>query len=117
MLHSIIALAEVLELKVFRNCPAKGVILESKIEKGKGPMATVLVKEGLLKVGMSLISNTTACKIKGLMDGFEKSVHEVEPSSPIQVVGWKSLPENGALVMEIENEVIYIYLILSIFFL
>lgn len=89
--------AKLMELRANLSIPARGYILESKIEKGRGPVATVICQHGKLKVGDHFISGNTGGKISSIMDSYGKKVLEVFPSIPVQVAGFLELPLTGDL--------------------
>jgi len=107
LLDSILLEAELLELKANPNRTARGVIIESKLDKGKGPVATVLIQSGTLAVGDLFIAGHYSGKVRAMFDERKKKVTEAPPSTPIQVVGFDGVPQAGDsfLVMETEREV------------
>jgi len=107
ILDSILLEAEILELKANPNRTARGIIIESKLDKGKGPVATVLVQTGTLGVGDLFIAGHYSGKVRAMFDERKKKVTKAPPSTPIQVVGFEGVPQAGDsfLVMETEREV------------
>jgi len=107
ILDSILLEAEILELKANPNRTARGIIIESKLDKGKGPVATVLVQTGTLGVGDLFIAGHYSGKVRAMFDERKKKVTKAPPSTPIQVVGFDGVPQAGDsfLVMETEREV------------
>ena len=107
ILDSILLEAEILELKANPNRTARGIIIESKLDKGKGPVATVLVQTGTLAVGDLFIAGHYSGKVRAMFDERKKKVTKAPPSTPIQVVGFDGVPQAGDsfLVMETEREV------------
>lgn len=96
--------AEIMELKAVPSGPSSGVIIESQIEQGRGPTATVLVKRGRLKIGDALVCGTTSCKVKAMHDDLGKAIKEAGPSRPVKVVGWSDAPDSGAVYETAKNE-------------
>jgi len=96
--------AEIMELKAVPSGKSSGVIIESQIEQGRGPTATVLVKRGKLKVGDALVCGTASCKVKAMHDDLGKALKEAGPSTPVKVVGWSDAPESGAVFETAKNE-------------
>lgn len=103
--EEIITLAEVLELKAEKTgVPVKGHIIESQVKKGAGNSASVLVTQGTLKVGSILVAGSTWGKVKSMKNEFQKNVKNVAPGFPVEVFGWKELPNAGDSVLEVKKE-------------
>ena len=96
--------ADLLNLKANPNRSARGVIVESKLEKGKGSVATVLVQKGTLKVGDIFVSGSEWGKVKALVDDKSSNLKEAGPSLPIEVLGFDSNPLAGDDFIVVENE-------------
>jgi len=96
--------AEIMELKAVPKGKSSGVIIESQIEQGRGPTATVLVKKGLLKIGDAIVCGTTSCKVKAMHNDLGKAVKEAGPSTPVKVIGWSNVPSSGAVYETVKNE-------------
>lgn len=95
-LLEIIALqAQIMDLKADLERPAVGFVLEAKIEKGRGPVATVICHHGILRVGDYFVAGSTSGKISSLVDSYGKRVQKVFPSTPVQVAGFSELPDAG----------------------
>ncbi|MFQ5676132.1 MAG: translation initiation factor IF-2, partial [bacterium] len=107
LLELILLEAEVLELKANPNRTARGIIIESKLDKGKGPVGTVLVQTGTLKVGDLFIAGQYSGKVRAMFNERKRKVTKAPPSTPVQVVGFDDVPQAGDpfLVMETEREV------------
>uniref|UniRef100_A0A3Q3N2K6 Translation initiation factor IF-2, mitochondrial n=1 Tax=Mastacembelus armatus TaxID=205130 RepID=A0A3Q3N2K6_9TELE len=99
-----VALAEVLELKAEPSGPVEGLIIESRTDKGKGPVTTAIVQRGTLKRGCVLVAGKSWAKVRFLFDENGRTVMEAGPSSAVQVVGWKELPSAGEVLLEVESE-------------
>lgn len=95
LLEMILLQAEVLELKAPINIPARGVVLEAKMEKGRGPVANLLVTEGILKVGDYIIAGAEHGKVRALTNELGKSLKEAGPSTPVEVLGLDGVPMAG----------------------
>jgi len=95
LLESIILLGQILELKVPRNSSGEGYVLEGTLDKTKGSLGTILVKEGTVSVGDYIVAGEVSGKIKNLTDGFNRSVKNVTPGAPAQVLGINAVPKAG----------------------
>jgi translation initiation factor IF-2 len=104
LLESILLEAEILDLKANSDRNAKGVIIESKLDRGKGPVATVLVQAGTLTVGDPFVSGTFAGKVRSMFDERGKRVKIAGPSVPVQVLGFDGLPQAGDSFVVLESE-------------
>ncbi|OHC73978.1 MAG: translation initiation factor IF-2 [Rhodospirillales bacterium RIFCSPLOWO2_12_FULL_58_28] len=96
--------AEVLDLKSNPNRPAEGVVIESKVERGRGPVATVLVKRGTLRLGDIIVAGGEWGRVRALIDSNGKSLEEAGPSVPVEVLGLSYTPFAGDEVAVIESE-------------
>jgi translation initiation factor IF-2 len=104
LLESIITLSEVLEVKANPNRPARGTVVEAKIDKGKGPVATVLVSRGTLRVGDAVYIGETCGKIRAMMDAAGKRITEATPSTPVEIQGLEGVPEASDLFYVVSDE-------------
>jgi translation initiation factor IF-2 len=104
LLESVLLQAEVLDLKAPKAGHAVGVVLESSIEKGRGPVATVLVKRGTLKTGDPIIAGQEFGRVRALFDAQGKQVTEAGPSVPVQVLGLSDAPNAGDDMLVVESE-------------
>ncbi len=104
LLEYILLLAELLELKARVEGPAKGTVIESKLDKQKGPTATLLVQEGTLRVGDPIVAGTTYGKIRAMFDDKGKKLNSAGPSTPVEVLGFEELPMAGDTFMVVEDE-------------
>lgn len=98
LLESISLLAEMQELKADPKADLEAVIIESKLDKGKGPVANLVIRNGSLKVGEKMHAETIGGKIKALFDDHGNSIKEALPSQPVQVLGFSEVPPVGAQV-------------------
>lgn len=104
LLDLILIQAEILELKANPNKLAKGVVVESKLDKGRGPVATVLVQEGTLKVGDPFIVGTLYGKVRSLINDKGKRIEKAGPSVPVEVLGLPDVPEAGETFIVLSDE-------------
>jgi translation initiation factor IF-2 len=104
LLDTILLQAEVLDLKAPEEGPAVGVVLESAIEKGRGPVATVLVKRGTLKSGDPIIAGQEFGRVRALFDATGKQVQSAGPAVPVAVLGLSDAPNAGDDLMVVESE-------------
>jgi len=104
LLEYILLLAEILELKARVEGPAKGTVIESKLDKQKGPTATLLVQEGTLRVGDPVVAGTTYGKIRAMFDDKGRKLNSAGPSTPVEVLGFEELPIAGDTFMVVEDE-------------
>ena len=96
--------AEILELKSDPNCPALGTVIESKMEKGKGSVITLLVNSGTIRVGDIIVVGTESGKVRALINDLGERVNEAKPSSPIEVLGLSGTPMAGDVANVVESE-------------
>jgi len=104
LLEAILLQAEVLELKAPVDGPARGTIVESSLDKGRGPVATVLVQSGTLHRGDMIVSGTEYGRVRAMFDESGRSVKEAGPSIPVQVLGLSSTPNAGDDVLAVSDE-------------
>ena len=104
LLDSILLQAEVLELRANADKPARGVIIESKLHKGRGPVATLLVQEGTLKTGDAFIAGSHYGRVRAMLDDKGKKIEEASPSTPVEVVGFTDIPEAGEAFIVVSEE-------------
>ena len=95
LLEMILLVADLQDLKANPNRPAVGTVLEAKLEKGRGPVATMLVRNGTLRAGDFFICGALFSKVRAMFDDRGNSLKEAEPSMPVEVIGLESLPEVG----------------------
>ena len=104
LLELILLQAEMMDLKANPQGAAEGVIIESRIEAGRGATATVIVNKGTLRSGDALVCGSCVCKARALLDENNKPVKEARPSTPVQILGWSDAPEAGATFHVAKNE-------------
>lgn len=103
LLEMILLVADVLELKANPERPARGTIIESKLDKGRGPVATVLVANGTLNVGDTLVTGGQFVRVRAMIDDKGKRVNQAAPSTPVEVLGFSEVPEAGEAFVVIEE--------------
>jgi translation initiation factor IF-2 len=104
LLESILLQAELLELKANPNRSAEGVIIEAKLERGRGPVGTVLVQRGTLNIGDIIVAGTAWGRVRALIDDRGEPVSSAGPSVPVEILGFDSAPEAGDPFAVVENE-------------
>lgn len=104
LLEKILVEAELLELKANPDRQARGVVLEAKLDKGKGPIATVLVQKGTLSVGDTFISGMFNGKVKAMFDERDNKVDRALPSAPVVVLGFDGVPQAGDTFVVLDSE-------------
>ena len=102
LLEDIDLVAEMRELKADPDRKAKGVVIEAKLDKGKGPMASVLVQNGTLRTGDNLVSGTTVGRVRAMIDDKGRTVKEAGPSTAVSVLGLEDVPNAGDAVFAVE---------------
>lgn len=102
--ETIVTIADLLELKTEDKGIIEGWVLESQVKKGLGNVATFLIKRGELKPGSILVAGTTFCKVRVMRDENGKSIKIAKPSQPVEISGWKELPEAGEYVIQAKDE-------------
>ena len=104
LLERILLQAEVLELKAPRNAPAKGVVIESRLDKGQGPVATILVQSGTLKRGDVVLAGAVFGRVRAMLDESGSSLEEAGPSIPVEILGLSDVPAAGSEVIVLGDE-------------
>jgi translation initiation factor IF-2 len=104
LLELVLLQAEMLDLKAAYDRPARGRVIESQLDKGKGPVATVLIQEGTLREGDVFVSGQTFGRIRAMFDSFGQRVKEATPSTPVEILGFEELPQAGDDFIVVEDE-------------
>ena len=104
LLSSIILETEMLELKANKDTLARGTVVDSKLDKGHGPIATVLVQKGTLKVGDPFICNNISGKVRAMMNEHGQKIKKAEPSVPALVLGFDQVPQSADIFAVVKNE-------------
>ncbi len=104
LLESILLQAEVLELKANPDKPARGIIIEAKLDKGRGPVATVLVQEGTLKAGDVFVAGSHYGRVRAMLNDKGQKMERARPSMPVEVIGFTDVPEAGDPFIVVSEE-------------
>ncbi|MGB6064178.1 MAG: translation initiation factor IF-2 [Desulfomonilaceae bacterium] len=104
LLDLILLQAEVMELKANPNKLAAGTVVEARLDKGKGPVATILIKEGTLKLGDPFVAGTHHGKVRAMLDYEGRNVDQAGPATPVEVHGLSGVPEAGELFVVVDEE-------------
>ncbi|MFA7095527.1 MAG: translation initiation factor IF-2 [Gammaproteobacteria bacterium] len=104
LLDSILVQAEVMELTAVKDCPATGAVIESSLDKGRGPVATILVQNGTLRKGDVILTGQEYGRVRAMFDETGRSVTEAGPSMPVVVLGLSGTPNAGDEVMVVADE-------------
>ena len=104
LLENVLLQAEILELKAPKDAPAQGLVIEARLDKGKGPVATVLVQSGTLKRGDMLLAGSTFGRVRAMMDENGKPCNEAGPSIPVEIQGLAEVPAAGESVQVVPDE-------------
>ncbi len=104
LLETILLVADLEELKGVPSGRARGTVIEAHLDKGRGPVATVLVQRGTLDVGDALVCGITYCKIRAMQDENGNPVDQAGPSKPVQILGWSAVPASGDEFRGVEDE-------------
>ena len=104
LLQNIITMAEIRELKANPDRPARGTIIEARLDKGIGKVATILVRTGTLHIGDNVVAGTSTGKIRAMIDDKGRKVKKAGPSTPVSVTGWDEVPEAGDVIDVVADE-------------
>jgi translation initiation factor IF-2 len=104
LLDNLLVVAEMEELKADPSRPAVGVVIEAKMDKSRGPMATVLIQTGTLKVGDTVVVGSTWGRVRAMFNDVAKQVRKAEPSMPVAILGLASLPQVGDTLNAVAGE-------------
>ncbi|MBQ7497734.1 MAG: translation initiation factor IF-2 [Selenomonas sp.] len=104
LLEMVLLVAEVKELKANPNRDARGVIVEAKLDKGRGPVATVLVQNGTLRIGESIVCGTTYGKVRAMVNDRGDNVKKAGPSVPVEILGLNDVPSAGDILAVLEEK-------------
>ncbi len=104
LLEMILLQAEIMELKANPKRKAKGTIIEARLDKGRGPVATVLVQDGTLRVGDVFLAGTQSGRVRALIDDTGKRIQEAGPSTPVEVIGFPEVPVAGDVFTVVDDE-------------
>ena len=104
LMEAILLEAEVLDLKANQDIDCKGIVIDSRLDKGLGPVATVLIQKGTLSIGTPFICNNHPGKVRAIMNENNERINEAKPSDPVQILGFDQVPQAGDIFAEVENE-------------
>ncbi len=104
LLDAVLLQAELLELTAVRNAMATGIVIEARLDKGRGPVATILVQEGTLRKGDVILAGRESGRVRAMTDEVGRSIKEAGPSIPVEVQGLSGVPNAGDEVSGVENE-------------
>jgi translation initiation factor IF-2 len=103
LLEMILLQADVLELKANPKAEASGVVVESEVDVGRGPLATVIVQRGTLRVGDAIVCGPHWAKVRAMFDDKGQNLKEAPPSTPVRIIGWSGTPDSGAKFQAVKN--------------
>ena len=103
LLEMILLQADVLELKANPKAEASGVVIESQVDVGRGPLATVIVQRGTLRVGDAIVCGPHYAKVRAMFDDEGNTMKEALPAMPVRVIGWSGSPDSGAKFTVVKN--------------
>ncbi|MPS48131.1 translation initiation factor IF-2 [Methylobacillus sp.] len=104
LLEAVLLQAEVLELKAPKNIPAKGLVIEGRLDKGRGPVSTILVQSGTLQRGDMILAGTAYGRVRAMLDESGRDVKEAGPSIPVEILGLSDVPSAGEEVIVLNDE-------------
>ena len=104
LLEAVLLQAEILELKAPKNTPAKGLVIEGRLDKGRGSVTTVLVQSGILKRGDMILAGTTFGRVRAMLDEAGTDIKEAGPSIPVEILGLSDVPRAGEEVIVLNDE-------------
>ena len=104
LLENLFLVADILDLKADPDSAAEGVVVEAKLDRTKGPLATLLVQKGTLKRGEAVVAGSTWGKIRAMFDDAGKQVHKAEPSTPVEVLGLNEVAQSGDFFIVLPDE-------------
>jgi translation initiation factor IF-2 len=103
LLEMILLQADVLELKANPKAEASGVVIESQVDVGRGPLATVIVQRGTLRVGDAIVCGPHYAKVRAMFDDQGNTLKEAPPAMPVRVIGWSGAPDSGVKFTAVKN--------------
>ena len=104
LMEAILLESEVLDLKANSEILSKGVVIDSRLDKGLGPVATILVQKGTVKIGTPFMCNNFPGKVRAIMNERNDRIQTADPSSAVQILGFDQVPQSGDIFAEVENE-------------
>ncbi|MGQ9856578.1 MAG: translation initiation factor IF-2 [Fervidobacterium sp.] len=104
LLEMILLVAEMQDIRCIPESPTRAVIIETRLDKGYGPVANAVVKDGVLKVGDYIVAGKSFGKVKALIDDKGKRINQAEPSTPVMIVGFEELPDPHSIIYVVESK-------------
>jgi len=104
LLEMILIVAELQDLKANPNRMAKGTVIEAQLDKGRGPVATVLIQNGTLNIGDAIVAGKVYGKVRAMMDDKGKRIKKAGPSTPVEIIGFSEVPEAGDILYVVKDE-------------
>ena len=104
LLEMVLLVAEVSEFKANQNRPARGTVIEAELDKGRGPVASVLVQNGTLNIGDMLMAGPAFGRVRAMMDDKGQRIKKAGPSTPVEVLGFSEVPQAGDIFVVVEDE-------------
>lgn len=104
LLDAVLLQSELLELTAARDVPAQGLVIESRLDKGRGPVASLLVQRGVLRSGDILLAGTAVGRVRAMLDENGKPTKEAGPSIPVEILGLDATPNAGDLFLQVDSE-------------
>jgi translation initiation factor IF-2 len=104
LLEAVLLQAEVLELKAPKNTPAKGLVIEGRLDKGRGPVSTILIQSGTLRRGDMLLAGSSFGRVRAMLDEAGQDIKEAGPSIPVEILGLSDVPSAGEEVIVLNDE-------------
>ncbi len=104
LLEMILLQSEIMELKANPLMPARGPIIEARLDKSRGPIATILIQTGTLKTGDAIVAGTASGRVRALIDDTGKRIDSAGPSTPVEVIGFSEVPSAGDMCVCVEDE-------------
>lgn len=104
LLEAVLLQAEILELQAPKNTPAKGLVIEGRLDKGRGPVSTVLIQSGTLRRGDMLLAGSTYGRVRAMLDEGGNEIKEAGPSIPVEILGLSDVPSAGEEVIVLNDE-------------
>lgn len=104
LLEAVLLQAEVLELEAPKNTPAKGLVIEGRLDKGRGPVSTILIQSGTLKRGDMLLAGSVFGRVRAMLDEAGNEIKEAGPSIPVEILGLSDVPNAGEEVIVLNDE-------------
>jgi len=104
LLENLILVADIMELKAEVDCLAEGIVIEAKLDKTRGPIATLLVQKGVLKPGDNIVIGTVGGKIKAMFNDEGKNIRKAEPATPVEILGMNAVPDAGQVFQVVADE-------------